>query len=226
MEKRIKILENDFKRAEAQYFKLDLKMQHQKEKMTCDVSWKSKMTKLIDENVLLKNQVESTTYAYADVHAKNQDHLIVISELKEKLAKQAKNVNIKFDKFTTLEKPLCVTPLNKNKYLKAKTVSKVEIKADRSKPITSCYTAKSGQTQKTNTNIIVRGMYRITKTGTQMPTDKANKFSCNSIRVASSSTSSSVSRPEIKDTNLKKKVLLNTKVVFVFSEMPLNSILI
>ncbi|GJX26707.1 hypothetical protein Tco_0233003 [Tanacetum coccineum] len=60
MEKRIKILENDFKRAEAQYIKLDIKMQHQKEKIACDVSWKSKMTKLIDENVLLKNQVEST----------------------------------------------------------------------------------------------------------------------------------------------------------------------
>ncbi|GJS29319.1 hypothetical protein Tco_0489939 [Tanacetum coccineum] len=64
IEKRIKILENDFKRAEAQYFKLDLKMQHQTEKMTCDVSWKSKMTKLIDENVLLKkSKLESTVNA-------------------------------------------------------------------------------------------------------------------------------------------------------------------
>ncbi|GJX26708.1 gag-pol polyprotein [Tanacetum coccineum] len=44
-----------------------------------------------------------------------------------------------------------------------------------------------------------------------MPTDKANKFSCNSTGVASSGSSSSVSRPEIKDTNLKKIVLLNTK---------------
>ncbi|GJZ24954.1 hypothetical protein Tco_0562413, partial [Tanacetum coccineum] len=110
-------------------------------------------------SILVENYNQKT-YAYADVHAKNQDLLIVISELKEKLAKQAKNVNIKFDKFATLEKPLCVTPLNKNKDLKAKTVSKVEIKTD---------------------------------------------------RLASSSTSSSVSRPEIKDTNLKKKVLLNTK---------------
>ncbi|GJT72089.1 hypothetical protein Tco_1031375 [Tanacetum coccineum] len=39
MEKQIKILENDFKRAKAQYVKLDLKMQHQKEKVACDVSW-------------------------------------------------------------------------------------------------------------------------------------------------------------------------------------------
>ncbi|GJW17447.1 hypothetical protein Tco_0024883 [Tanacetum coccineum] len=60
MEQRIKILENDFKRAEAQYVNLDLKIQHQKKKMACDVYWKSMMTKLTNENVLLKTQVEST----------------------------------------------------------------------------------------------------------------------------------------------------------------------
>nr|GEW61937.1 putative reverse transcriptase domain-containing protein [Tanacetum cinerariifolium] len=59
MEQRIKILENDFERAETQYVSFDLKMQHQKEKMACDVSWKSRMRKLSDENVLLKTQVES-----------------------------------------------------------------------------------------------------------------------------------------------------------------------
>ncbi|GJW33081.1 hypothetical protein Tco_0053113 [Tanacetum coccineum] len=174
-----------------------------KKKIACDVSWKSRMTKLSDENVLLKTQVESVvqerenikiefqeqfnsikatwvqhqqevneliehvnqkTYAYADVRAKNQDLLITISELKVKLAAQAKNVNTKFDKSTTLEKLVYVTPLNRNKDLKAITVSKVEIKTDKSKPVTS--------------------------------------------RVACSS---SVSRSDSKDTNSKKRVLLNTK---------------
>ncbi|GJU48419.1 integrase, catalytic region, zinc finger, CCHC-type containing protein [Tanacetum coccineum] len=41
-----------------------------------------------------------------------------------------------------------------------------------------------------------------------MPVDKTNKFSCNSTGVASSS---SVSGSESKDTNSKKRVLLNTK---------------
>ncbi|GKA88563.1 hypothetical protein Tco_0810327 [Tanacetum coccineum] len=41
-----------------------------------------------------------------------------------------------------------------------------------------------------------------------MLVDKTNKFSCNSTGVASSS---SVSRSESKETNLKKRVLLNTK---------------
>ncbi|GJS89439.1 hypothetical protein Tco_0772075 [Tanacetum coccineum] len=59
MEQRIKILENDFKRAEAQYVNLDLKIQHQKENLACDVSWKSRMTKLSNENLLLKTKVES-----------------------------------------------------------------------------------------------------------------------------------------------------------------------
>ncbi|GJU00250.1 integrase, catalytic region, zinc finger, CCHC-type containing protein [Tanacetum coccineum] len=54
--------------------------------------------------------------------------LITISKLKAKLAAQAKNVNTMFDKYATLEKLVCVTPLSKNKDLKATTVSKVERK--------------------------------------------------------------------------------------------------
>ncbi|GKD43347.1 integrase, catalytic region, zinc finger, CCHC-type containing protein [Tanacetum coccineum] len=247
MEQRIKIYENNFKRAEAQYVHLNLKMQHQKEKIACYVSWKSRMTKLSDKNVLLKTQVEpivqgreniklefqklfnsikttrvqhqqegneliehvnQKTYAYADVRAKNQDLLITISELKVKFAEQEKNVNTKFDKSAALEKLVCVMPLNKNKDLKATTVSKVQIKTDKSKPVTSRSTSDNEQSQKKNANVIARGMYRITKTETKMLVDKTNKFSCTSIEVACSN---SVSRPESKDTNLKKRVLLYTK---------------
>ncbi|GJU43430.1 hypothetical protein Tco_1200696 [Tanacetum coccineum] len=49
--KRIKILENDFKRSQAQSIDFELKLQHQKEKMACYVSWKSMLSKLNDENV-------------------------------------------------------------------------------------------------------------------------------------------------------------------------------
>ncbi|GJU94961.1 retrovirus-related pol polyprotein from transposon TNT 1-94 [Tanacetum coccineum] len=58
--KRIKILKNDFQRSQAQSIDFELKLQHQKEKMECDVSWKAKLSTLHDENVLLKHQVEST----------------------------------------------------------------------------------------------------------------------------------------------------------------------
>ncbi|GKE18187.1 hypothetical protein Tco_1425764 [Tanacetum coccineum] len=57
--KRIKILENDFKRLQAQSIDFELKLQHQKEKIACDVSWKSRLSTLNDENMLLKNQVDS-----------------------------------------------------------------------------------------------------------------------------------------------------------------------
>ncbi|GJS30831.1 hypothetical protein Tco_0491451 [Tanacetum coccineum] len=58
--KRIKILENDFQRLQDQSIAFELKLQHQKEKMACDVSWKAKLCTLHDENVLLKHQVKST----------------------------------------------------------------------------------------------------------------------------------------------------------------------
>ncbi|GJW26033.1 hypothetical protein Tco_0039844 [Tanacetum coccineum] len=127
----------------------------------------------------LVENVNQKTYAYGDVRAKNQDLLMTIFELKARLTEQAKNVNTKFDESTTLEKPVCVTPLNKNKDLKAKIVSKVEIKTDKSKPVTSCSTSKNEQDHKPNVNVIARSI--------------------------------SVSRSESKDTNSKKRVLLNTK---------------
>ncbi|GJU37423.1 hypothetical protein Tco_1185777 [Tanacetum coccineum] len=104
MLQQIKILENDFERAEAQYINLDLKMQHQKEKNACDLFG-------------------------------------------------GKNVNTKFDKSATLEKLIYVKPLNKNKEIKAKIVSKVNVKIDKSKPVTSCSTPKNEQAQKKNANV-------------------------------------------------------------------------
>ncbi|GJT58590.1 hypothetical protein Tco_1002123 [Tanacetum coccineum] len=112
--KRIKNFEIDFQRSQAQSNAFEIKLQHQKEKMACDVSW----------NVLLKHQVESTvkereniklefqrlfnsvkatraqqkneingmiekvsqkTCDNADVRAQNKDLLMIISELKSKL---------------------------------------------------------------------------------------------------------------------------------------------
>ncbi|GJY39258.1 hypothetical protein Tco_0425622 [Tanacetum coccineum] len=57
--KRTKVLENDFKRSQAQIIYFELKLQYQKEKMACEVSWKSKLSTMNDENVFLKTQVDS-----------------------------------------------------------------------------------------------------------------------------------------------------------------------
>ncbi|GKC68264.1 retrovirus-related pol polyprotein from transposon TNT 1-94 [Tanacetum coccineum] len=130
--KRIKILENDFKQSQAQSIDFELKLQHQKDKMACDVSWNSRLSTLNDENVLLKTQVDFT-YAYADVRSQNQDLLMTISELKNKIKtiEKGKNVNTKFDKSETLGTLLCVTPLPKNIAVTAKKVSNTKINADR-----------------------------------------------------------------------------------------------
>ncbi|GJS92806.1 hypothetical protein Tco_0799774 [Tanacetum coccineum] len=135
--KRIKILKNDFKRSQAQSIDFEFKLQHQTEKMVCDVSWKSKLSTINDENGLnikkdlddLIEHVNQKTYTYADVHAQNQDLLITIFELKNKLQTidKGKNVNTKFDKYETSGTLLCVTPLPKNIAVKAKRVSNTKV---------------------------------------------------------------------------------------------------
>ncbi|GJR35014.1 hypothetical protein Tco_1210698 [Tanacetum coccineum] len=238
--KRIKILENDFKRSQ--------KLQHQKEKMACDVSWKSRFSTLNDENVLLKTQVDpivkerenikfeyqklfnsikatrtqhqkevdeliehvnQKTYAYGDVLSQNQDLLMIISELKNKLKtiENGKNVNTKFDKFETLEKLVCVTPLNTNTTFKAKKVSNNKVNADKSNLVTSHSAPKNEQSKKQSANVITRGMYRITKTETYTPVSKANINVSNSTCVKSAN---SVRRPKSKDTKSKNRFLKNT----------------
>ncbi|GJV25133.1 hypothetical protein Tco_1377828 [Tanacetum coccineum] len=148
--KRIKIIENDFQRSQAQSIDFELKVQHQKEKMDCDVSWKAKLSTLHDENVLLKHQhqnennemienINQKTYDYADVQAQNQDLLMIIFELKSKLRtiEKGKHLNTKFDKSETLGQLLCVTPFNKNLAIMAKNVSNTKVTSDRPNPVTS-----------------------------------------------------------------------------------------
>ncbi|GJV53381.1 hypothetical protein Tco_1449122 [Tanacetum coccineum] len=97
-------------------------------------------------NELIEN-VNQKTYAYGDVHSKNQDLLMIISKLKDKLKtiEKGKDVNTKFKKSKTLGKLLCVTPLNTKTTVKAKKVSNTKVNTDRSKPVTSHSTPKNKQ---------------------------------------------------------------------------------
>ncbi|GJW94254.1 hypothetical protein Tco_0173926 [Tanacetum coccineum] len=140
--KRIKILENDFQRSQVQSIDFEFLLQHQKEPIACDISWKSQMAQLNGENVSLNIQIESLvqenerikleyqklfnsikvtrvqhqqevnelienvnqkTYAYGDVHAKNQDLLMTISKLKAKLKLAEKGKNS--SKFCSVRRP-------------------------------------------------------------------------------------------------------------------------
>ncbi|GKC41022.1 hypothetical protein Tco_1053406 [Tanacetum coccineum] len=166
--KRIKILEIDFKRSQAQSIDFELKLQHQKDKMASDVSWKSEMTKLHDENVLLKTQVEYVVHErenikleyqklFNSIKATRVQHQREISELIE-------NVNQKIyanDDVRSQIKDLLIT------------ISKLKEKF----------------------KTIEQGMNVNTKFDKSATLGKLLYFR----------------RPESKDTNLKKKVLLNTK---------------
>ncbi|GJY59338.1 hypothetical protein Tco_0459230 [Tanacetum coccineum] len=118
--KRIKILENDFKRLQAQTKtqvdsvvkeKEIIKLEYQKLFNSIKAT-RTQHQKEIDE--LIKH-VNQKTYAYADVRAQNQDLLMTIFELKNKLktVDKGKNVNTKFDKSETSGTLLCVTLLPK-----------------------------------------------------------------------------------------------------------------
>ncbi|GJR02606.1 hypothetical protein Tco_0525590 [Tanacetum coccineum] len=80
-------------------------------------------------NELIEN-VNQKTYAYADVHAQNQDLLITIYELKAKLkyVKKGKFVNTKFGKDNVSHNFLYVTPLTKQAFLKKIVAPKIEQK--------------------------------------------------------------------------------------------------
>nr|GEU39720.1 Gag-Pol polyprotein [Tanacetum cinerariifolium] len=139
----------------------------------------------------------------------NQDPLIAISKLKNKLqtVDKGKNVNTKFDKSETSGTLLFVTPLPKNIAVKAKKVSNSKVNADRSTLVTSHPTPKNEQGQKQNENVLARGMSTITKTETHTPDSKTNINVSNFTSVESSN---SVRRPKSKDTKSKNRVLKNT----------------
>ncbi|GJU45366.1 hypothetical protein Tco_1202632 [Tanacetum coccineum] len=95
--KRIKILEDDFQRSQAQSIEFELELQHQKEKMACDVSWKEKLSTLHDENVLLKQQVESTVKERETIKLEFQT---LFNSIKETRAHHQHEINEMFEDVT------------------------------------------------------------------------------------------------------------------------------
>ncbi|GJT89537.1 retrovirus-related pol polyprotein from transposon TNT 1-94 [Tanacetum coccineum] len=253
--KRIKILENDFKRSQAQSIDFELKLQHQKEKMACDISWKSRLSTLNDENVLLKTQVDSIvqereniklefqkifnsikatrtqhqkevdeliehvnqkTYAYADVRSQNQELLMTISELKNKIKtiENGKNVNIKFDKSETSGTLLCVTPFPINIAVKAKKVLNTKVNADRSKPVTS-HSIQKNEKSVESSNSVRRPKSKDTKSKHRVLNNTNDKRPSAHVRKMSSSVSIDSNKHEIMNSTVcqQNASVLNTKTV-------------
>ncbi|GJT62005.1 uncharacterized mitochondrial protein-like protein [Tanacetum coccineum] len=156
----------------------------------------------------LIESVKQKTYAYADVHAQNQDLLMQISELKANLknVEKGKSVNTKFDKAHVSKNLLCVTPLNKQVFQKKIVAPKIEKKHVLSKIVTLQTLPNKQQAVGTNENVIAPGMYKI---GT------SQLINTNKAKIVLSSTglsaTSSVRRSSNRDSSLKNSVVSNTK---------------
>ncbi|GKB15946.1 hypothetical protein Tco_0849869 [Tanacetum coccineum] len=105
--KTIKILEHDFQRSQAQSIDFELKLQHQKEKIDCDVSWKAKLYILHDENVLLKQQVVSTVKERENIKLEFQR---LFNSIKAKWAQHHNEINEMFEDVTQKTYAYCNTP--------------------------------------------------------------------------------------------------------------------
>ncbi|GKA39095.1 hypothetical protein Tco_0731646 [Tanacetum coccineum] len=108
----------------------NIKLEYQTLFNPIKATW-SKYPKELNE---LIGNVNQKTYAYADVCAQNQDLLMTISKLNNKLktVEKGKNMYTKFDKFETSGTLLCVTPLPKNITVKARKVSTSNVESSNS----------------------------------------------------------------------------------------------
>ncbi|GJZ56096.1 hypothetical protein Tco_0611289 [Tanacetum coccineum] len=127
----------------------------------------------LDEHLTLKELQQELieTYAYADMRSQNQDLLMTIFELKNKIKtiEKGKNVNTKFDKSDTSGTLLCITQLPKNISVKAKKVSNTKVNADRNSKvkrvlITTPVAAKSKNLRATS--VVAKSRLSVAKTPT------------------------------------------------------------
>ncbi|GKD31447.1 hypothetical protein Tco_1242225 [Tanacetum coccineum] len=164
----------------------------------------------------LIEHVNQNTYAYANVCAENQDLLITISELKNKLktVDKGKNVNTKFDKSKTLRTLLCVTPLPKNIAVKARKVSNSNVNADMSKPVTLHFTPNNEQSVESS-NSVRRLKSKDIKSKNRVLKNTNDKSSSTYVRKMSSSVSIDSNKCETMNSTIchANTSVLNTKNV-------------
>ncbi|GJY14769.1 hypothetical protein Tco_0385191 [Tanacetum coccineum] len=219
--KRIKILENNFQRSQAQSIDFELKLKHQKEKMDCDV----KLSTLHDENVLLKHQVESTVKERENIQLKFQK---LFNSIKATRAQHQNEINEIFEDVTQKTYAYAdVRAQNQDIFMiiselksKLKTIDKGKHVNTKSKPVTSQSTPIIEQKQH-NTNVIARGMYKINQEDTKTKDSKANTHVSNSTGVGSTN---SVRRPKSKDNKSKNNVSKNIKSSSTYVLKTTNSV--
>ncbi|GJR85084.1 retrovirus-related pol polyprotein from transposon TNT 1-94 [Tanacetum coccineum] len=157
------------------------------------------------------------------------DKNIAISELKKLIEKcKGKYMETKFDKPSVIRQPNALripkpsvlgkpTPfldsLDRKSFSKTKSVTKTTVSESLSKPVTTQILPQTAKQAARNTNVIKPGMYQIDTRTTQTRAPQLPQTSRNTNSRVSTSTGvihrTSVRRPQLRSTQIKKKVVQN-----------------
>ncbi|GKA97907.1 hypothetical protein Tco_0825801 [Tanacetum coccineum] len=212
--KRIKIFENNFKRSQAQSIDFELKLEHQKEKMACDVSWKSRLSTLNDENVLLKTQVDSVVKERENIKLEYQMLFNSIKATRTQHQKEVDELIKHVDQKTYAYGDVCSQSQDllmtifklKNKLKTIKKGKNVNTKFDKSETL-----GKPIRVTPLNTSTSVKAKKVL---NTKVNADRSKPVTSHSTAKNEQSveSSNSVRRTKSKDTKSKNRVLKNTNV--------------
>ncbi|GJS52972.1 hypothetical protein Tco_0626334 [Tanacetum coccineum] len=215
-----------FAKLEKHSISLELALQQCQEQMKNDTVYKEKAS-----NVFQKEREQY--FKIQDLKAQLQDKNIAISELKKLIEKcKGKSVETKFDKPSVVRQPNAQRipkpsvlgkpapfsdSLERNNFVKKKSVSKTNESEGLSKPVTSQNLPQTASQAVRNTNVIKPGMYRIESSTTQTRAPQLTQTSRNTNPRVSTSTGvahrTNVSRPQPRSNQMKDKVVPNTSHV-------------
>nr|GEU61860.1 hypothetical protein [Tanacetum cinerariifolium] len=193
-----------------------------------DMSYDREQIDQNDDDNDLANEREQY-FEIQDLKAQLQDKGIAISELKKLIEKlKGNSMDTKFEKSSVVRQPnafksqresilgkptVFSDSLEKKDFSKSKSVTKINVSNDFSKPVTAQILPPNKKSILNNTNVLAPGMYKLhtnpTQTRTsQLPHDsrKPNKRVSFSTRVIPTT---SVSRPQLKSNPLEDRVKLN-----------------
>ncbi|GJV23708.1 hypothetical protein Tco_1376403 [Tanacetum coccineum] len=184
-------------------------------------------------NVFLKEHEQY--FEIQDLKAQLQDKNIAISKLNKRIEKfKGKSMETKFDKPSIVRQPNAqripkpsvlgkTTPfqdsLERKSFSKIKSVPKTNVSESLSKPVTTRILPQTARQDVRNTNVIKPGMHRIDTGTTQTRTPQLSQTSRNTDPRVSTSTGviyrTIVSKPPLKSTQMKDKVMPNNSQVKV-----------
>ncbi|GJZ82256.1 hypothetical protein Tco_0647429 [Tanacetum coccineum] len=217
-----KTMSKNFESLQKHAINLELDLQHCKEKIKQDKSFKENQS-----NVILKEREQY--FEIQDLKAQLQDKGIAISELKKLIEKmKGKSVETKFEKSSVIRQPnafksqrqsilgkpaIFSDSLAKKDFSKSKPVTTQNVSNDFSKPVTAQILPQNKLPIVKNTNVIAPGMYKVHTKPNHTRTPQLHQDIRKPNKRVSFSTgvipNTSVSRPQLKSNHLEDRVMSN-----------------